>query len=55
MPALHDKGSKVDWKLAADLVELQARLIRMGYAVTYRDDNAKCKHCTELTLMRVRC
>jgi hypothetical protein len=27
----------------------------MGYVVTNRDDNKKCKHCTELTLLRARC
>ena len=44
-----------DWKTAAHLVLLQAQLTRMGYATVVRDDNAKCRHCTELTLLRVKC
>lgn len=44
-----------DWKTAAHLVQLQAQLTRMGYATVVRDDNAKCRHCTELTLLRVKC
>ena len=38
-----------------DLVELQRHLIKMGYAVVERDDNRACKHCTELTLVRMQC
>jgi len=44
-----------DFKTATDLVELQTHLLRMGYAVVFRDDNGKCRHCTELTLMRIHC
>ena len=45
----------VGWRFARDMVLLQAKLLRMGYAVVNRDDNAACFHCTELTLLRVRC
>lgn len=47
-----DKG---DFKTATDLVELQTHLLRMGYAVVVRDDNPHCRHCTELTLIRIHC
>ena len=38
-----------------DIVEFQAHLLRMGYIVVERDDNALCPHCSELTLVRVKC
>lgn len=51
--ALHpDRG---DFKTATNLLELQNHLMRMGYVVTVRDDNPRCLHCTELTLIRARC
>ena len=37
------------------MVELQDHLLHMGYIVVVRDDNQRCRHCTELTLLRVRC
>jgi hypothetical protein len=45
-------GARSDFKFAVDMVNLQARFLRMGYVVVERDDN---KHCTELTLVRNRC
>lgn len=44
-----------DFRSAEDLVMLQAHLLKMGYAVIFRDDNRHCKHCTELTLFRFKC
>lgn len=38
-----------------ELVQLQRHLINMGYVVIERDDNKLCPHCTELTLVRMRC
>ena len=38
-----------------DLVHLQQHFLRMGYVVSNRDDNRRCRHCTELTLVRARC
>ena len=46
---------KVDWKWSNDMVNLQKHFIKMGYAVVVRDDNRRCHHCTELTLVRMRC
>lgn len=40
---------------ASDMVRLQSRLLGLGYAAVYRDDNPDCRHCTELTLVRVGC
>ncbi|KAL7579073.1 hypothetical protein ACA910_019110 [Epithemia clementina (nom. ined.)] len=48
-------GGLDPFKTATELLELQTHLMRMGYIVTVRDDNPKCPHCTELTLLRVRC
>jgi len=48
-------GPRRDFKFAADMVKMQTRLTQMGYAVGVRDDNRACRHCTELTLVRVRC
>ncbi|KAL7559654.1 hypothetical protein ACA910_006250 [Epithemia clementina (nom. ined.)] len=44
-----------EFKTAMDMVALQAQFMRLGYVVTIRDDNPKCPHCTELTLLRVLC
>jgi len=44
-----------DFKFAIDMVELQARLLQMGYVVVARNDNESCRQCTELTLLRHRC
>lgn len=38
-----------------DILNLEAHFLRMGYIVVARDDNIHCFHCTELTLMRVKC
>ena len=46
---------RVDWKFSNDMVNLQERFLKMGYVVVVRDDNAMCRHCTELTLVRIRC
>jgi hypothetical protein len=40
---------------ATDLVRLQSNLLRVGFVTVHRDDNPHCRHCTELTLMRVAC
>jgi len=44
-----------DWKFSTDMINLESKLLQMGYAVMVRDDNRRCRHCTELTLVRVRC
>ena len=44
-----------DWRFPRDMVHLQAHLLRMGYVTVERDDNRRCAHCTELTLVQVRC
>lgn len=44
-----------DWKYVTDMVNLQEHLLKMGYATIFRDDNRFCPHCSELTLVRVRC
>jgi len=46
---------KLDWKFSTDMINLQEHLLKMGYVVVVRDDNKRCPHCTELTLVRVRC
>lgn len=40
---------------AMDVVRFQKNLLRMGYVVVHQDDNPSCRHCTELTLLRVAC
>ena len=44
-----------DWKFTTDMINLQSHFLKMGYAVLVRDDNHACRHCTELTLVRIRC
>lgn len=44
-----------DLKHANDMIQLQTHLLRMGYATVIRDDNRICAHCTELTLIRIKC
>jgi len=46
---------KDDFKFSNDMIHLQDRFLKMGYAVVVRDDNRQCRHCTELTLIRIRC
>ncbi len=46
---------KTDFKYSTDMIRLQESFLKMGYAVVVRDDNAVCAHCTELTLVRIRC
>jgi len=48
---IHNNGTSS----AKDLVRFQSRLLGLGYVVVHRDDNSFCKHCTELTLLRVAC
>ena len=48
---VYDKGVRT----AMDMVRFQGNLLRMGFVVAHRDDNPYCKHCTELTLIRVAC
>jgi hypothetical protein len=43
------------FKSAEDMVKLQEHLLKAGYAVAFRDDNRRCRHCTELTLVRYQC
>lgn len=50
-PGLRETGQR--WKTPAQSVELSQKLLRMGYVVVERDDNPRCPHCTELTLVRV--
>jgi hypothetical protein len=44
-----------DFKFVTDMVQLQSRLLKMGYATVVYDPNSFCKHCVELSLMRIRC
>jgi hypothetical protein len=48
-------AENTDFKSPSDMVNLQARLLRMGRVVVERDDNRRCLHCAELTLVRNRC
>jgi len=54
MPELSDKN-RAEFKWSNDMIRMQERFLRMGYAVVVRDDNKHCPHCTELTLVRIRC
>ena len=54
MPEL-SRFRREDWKFSTDMINLQSKFLQMGYAVIERDDNRRCAHCTELTLVRVRC
>ena len=44
-----------DFKSATDVIRLQQHLLQAGYVVASRDDNWRCPHCTELTLVRTQC
>ncbi len=44
-----------DWKYVTDMVNMQEHLLKMGYATIIRDNNNRFAHCSELTLVRVRC
>jgi len=46
---------RIDWKFTTDMINLQSHFLKMGYAVLVRDNNSACRHCTELTLVRIRC
>lgn len=48
-------NSRIDWKQEIDLVNVAQLLFDLGYIVARRDDNRACKHCSELTLIRVYC
>ena len=48
-------SNREDLKHANDMIQLQTHLLRMGYATVIRDDNRICAHCTELTLIRIKC
>jgi hypothetical protein len=54
-PPGHTGKWRRDFKSAQDMVKLQEHLLKTGYAVSVRDDNQRCKHCTELTLVRYQC
>ena len=43
------------FKYPTDMISLQSHLLKMGYATLVNDYNPKCMHCTELTLLRIRC
>jgi Methyltransferase domain len=43
------------FKSPDDMVYFHEKLLRIGYIVIERDDNRRCPHCTELTLVRARC
>jgi len=43
------------YKSEADIVTLAEKLLDMGYVVVQRDDNNRCRFCTELTLLRLFC
>jgi hypothetical protein len=45
----------VPFKHEIQMVQLQEHLLNMGYAVAIRDDNQRCPHCSELTLLRYKC
>ena len=51
----NQKKRSQEFRSPVHMVELQQHLLEMGYVVVYRDDNRMCKHCTELTLVRVQC
>jgi Methyltransferase domain len=55
MADLRPKQRGLPWKTELELLELQSRLLKMGYVVAVRDDNRACDHCTELTLLRHKC
>lgn len=40
---------------AADIARFMSNLLRLGYILVKRDDNPRCKHCSEITLIRVAC
>jgi len=44
-----------DYKFVTDMVHLHSRLLKMGYATAVYDANESCKHCVELSLVRIRC
>jgi len=48
-------GRVVDWKHEIDLFNLNLSLLKAGYIVANRDDNVRCPHCSELTLLRLLC
>jgi hypothetical protein len=54
-PPGHQGKWRRDFKSATDMVRLQEHLLKTGYAVGFRDDNRRCRHCTELTLVRYQC
>ena len=56
-PSTHHKVMVRDGfpKTAKDMIELEAKFLNMGYAVVHKKDDPYCKHCTELTLVRIRC
>lgn len=49
------KETHIDFKFATDMINLHEHFLKMGYAVVVRDDNSECMHCTELTLIRIKC
>jgi hypothetical protein len=55
MADLRPKQRGLPWKTELELLELQSRLLKMGYVVVVRDDNRACDHCAELTLLRHKC
>jgi len=43
------------FKWPLDIVDLQARILKMGYIAVVQDLNVECIHCSELTLLRYAC
>mmetsp|Transcript_38118 Transcript_38118/g.92254 ORF Transcript_38118/g.92254 Transcript_38118/m.92254 type:complete len:266 (-) Transcript_38118:2414-3211(-) len=50
----HSKGKLITWS-PVEVAKFHERLLRIGYVVIERDDNMRCSHCSELTLIRARC
>jgi hypothetical protein len=48
-------SSSQDFKSPVQVVKLFESLLYMGYVVIERDDNQWCGHCTEITIVRIRC
>lgn len=46
---------KETMRTASDMLRFQSHLFGLGYVVVNHDDNPQCRHCTELTLLKVAC
>ena len=52
---LGDHPNNREFKFAEDMIYLNQHFMKMGFVVVARDNNRFCPHCTELTLVRIRC